>query len=104
MQQYEYAGSCNVAGGIVCWRAVKTGGLDSHATPSRSVKTWHSLQLHGPGCGTCTYNGGKIGIKESKCTRVSDVKKYALVAGTVGTRSSIDAELADVHESDKAAT
>ena len=46
------------------------------------------VQLHGQGCGTCTYNGGKVGIRESKCTRASDSRKYVLVAGAVGVHSS----------------
>ena len=42
------------------------------------------LQLHGPGCGRCTYNGAKNGAKESKCTGVSDPMKYALIGGAIG--------------------
>ena len=42
------------------------------------------MQLHGKFCSRCSYNGGKIGVKESKCTGVSDVQKYALIGGIVG--------------------
>ena len=50
-----------------------------------------SVQLHGPGCGICTYNAygrpfdkGNIGVKESKCTHVTDSVAYVLVAGVIG--------------------
>lgn len=42
------------------------------------------LQLHGKFCSRCSYNGAKIGAKESKCTRVSNPLKYALISGVVG--------------------
>ena len=44
----------------------------------------HLMQLHGKFCSRCTYDGRKIGVKESKCTGVSDVQKYALISGIVG--------------------
>ena len=49
------------------------------------------LQLHGKFCSRCTYNGAKIGAKESKCTSVSDPSKYALIGGTVGECSVLPA-------------
>lgn len=44
----------------------------------------HCLQLHGKFCSRCTYNGAKIGAKESKCTGVNAPLQYALVGGVVG--------------------
>jgi hypothetical protein len=61
----------------------------------RALTTDIHLQLHGAGCGICTYNAygrpfdrGNIGVKESKCTHVTDSVAYLLVAGVIGTHCS----------------